>query len=261
MLFCARACYDGLNNTLRIWRSSDGAAMYGAPPHEIEMARRAFYATLTLIDPQIRVVIGQLREEGIVENTIIAFTSDHGDMLGDHNRWAKTLMYEMSAKVPLLIVLAKDDGPLKRSTRDDRIVALRDIMPTFLDMASIPIPDQVEGQSLLQTTSRTHLYGEHWEGEKSSRMLRDRRYKLIYYPLGNHCQLFDLQEDPREQRDLNDSKDHQQINEELRRLLIKELYGEDRQWIRDGKLVGLPDREVKHRPNKGLSGQRGIRYI
>ena len=66
--------------------SDGGMALRDAPPHEVELARRAFYATLTHIDHQIRVVTGCLREEGLLDNTIIAFTSDHGDMLGDHGR-------------------------------------------------------------------------------------------------------------------------------------------------------------------------------
>ena len=102
---------------LRVY-SDGGLAMRTAPPHEVEAARRAFYATLTHIDHQIRVVIGLLREEGLLDDTIIAFTSDHGDMLGDHNRWAKSVLYEMSAKVPLVIVPAVGDDRLRpgRST-------------------------------------------------------------------------------------------------------------------------------------------------
>ena len=60
-------------------------------------ARRAFYALCTHIDHQLRVVLGTLREQGILDNTVILFTSDHGDMLGKHGLWAKTLYYEESA--------------------------------------------------------------------------------------------------------------------------------------------------------------------
>ena len=64
--------------------------------------------------------------------------------------------------------------------------------PTLLDLAGRDIPNHVEGMSLLRTDQRDLLYGEHWEDERASRMVRDARYKLIYYPVGNRFQLFDL---------------------------------------------------------------------
>ena len=68
--------------------------------YDVRTARRAFYALCTQIDHQLRVVIGTLREEGLLEDTIILFTSDHGDMLGKHGLWAKRMFYEESAQVP-----------------------------------------------------------------------------------------------------------------------------------------------------------------
>ena len=241
--------------------SDGGLSLRGAPPAEIELARRAFYATLTHIDHQIRVVIGCLREEGLLDNTIIAFTSDHGDMLGDHGRWAKTLMYEMSAKVPLIIVPAVGDGRLEVGSTDDRLTALYDLMPTLLDMAGIDIPANVEGCSLLNSEKRSSLYGEHWEGERATRMVRDERYKLIYYPVGNHLQLFDLADDPREERDLAAGAGHAVVRQRLEAELVKRLYGDDVSWVRDGDLVGEADRETVTPRHRELAGQRGIRFL
>ena len=67
-------------------------------------ARRAFYALCTHIDHQLRIIIGTLREEGLLNGTIICFTSDHGDMLGNHNMWAKRLFYEYSTNIPMILV-------------------------------------------------------------------------------------------------------------------------------------------------------------
>ena len=124
-------------------------------------------------------------------------------MLGNHGQFAKGLHYEDSAKVPLIIVPTADYSQLAHHQMDDRLVELRDIMPTLLDMAGIPIPESVEGISLLSNSRRKYLYGEHYEGEMATRMLRDQRYKLIYYPVGNHFQLFDLQNDPQELQNLD----------------------------------------------------------
>ncbi len=241
--------------------SDGGLALRDAPAHEVELARRAFYATLTHIDHQIRVVIGCLREEGLVDDTIIAFTSDHGDMLGDHGRWAKTLMYEMSAKIPLIIVPAQGDDRLEPGSVDDRLTTLYDLMPTLLDMAGIAVPSTVEGSSLLSSAKRSSLYGEHWEGDHATRMMRDQRHKLIYYSVGNHLQLFDLAEDPREERDLVNSAAHADVVERLATELVGRLYGDDLAWVKDGKLVGEPDREAIPPRHRDLAGQRGIRFV
>lgn len=238
-----------------------GGAMKGAPAHEIEEARRAFYALVTHIDHQIRVVIGALREEGLLDNTIIALTADHGDMLGDHGRWAKTLMFDMSAKVPLVIVPPKGDARITPGEVDSRLVETMDIMPTLLELAGVPVPDTVEGTSLLTDERRDHIYGEHWEGDFANRMVRDSRYKLIYYPVGNSFQLFDMQEDRREEHDLSESAEHATIRGRLTDLLIDHLYGVDLEWLRDGQLVGVPEKPMPQYQDRGLGAQRGLRFM
>ncbi len=104
------------------------------------------------------------------------------------------------------------------------------------------------------------LYGEIGEDASATRMIHDGRFKLIYYPVGNCTQLFDLQDDPREQRDLSESAEHAQIKARLTSSLIDELYGGDEQWVSDQELIGLPDRTYVPQPNRGLSGQRGIHW-
>jgi homocitrate synthase len=84
---------------------------YLATPAQIAAARRAFYALCTHIDHQLSVIVGTLREEALLDDTVICFTSDHGDMLGNHGLWAKQLFYEPSANVPLLLVGADSAEP------------------------------------------------------------------------------------------------------------------------------------------------------
>jgi len=226
---------------------------------EVPLARKAFYAQCTHIDHQLRLVIGALREEGVLDDTILLFTADHGDMLGHHGFWAKPPMNEWSARVPMHLIGAAGDDRVPAGVTDDRLVLLRDVMPTLLDLCGLPIPDTVEGVSMLSDRRRSHIYGEHYEGELALRMVRDERYKLIWYPVGNRFHLFDVREDPREMHDLSDDPAHREQRERLETLLLDELYGSDLPWIRDGRLVGEPDRPYKHRPNRGLSGQRGWR--
>ena len=129
---------------------------------QTRLARQAFYALCTHIDHQIRVLIGTLREEALLDNTIICFTSDHGDMLGNHHMWAKRLFYENSANIPMILVGAAGDDRVGRNRVDDRLVGWQDVMPTLLDLAGIEIPDTVEGLSMVSEQTREWFYAEIW---------------------------------------------------------------------------------------------------
>lgn len=224
------------------------------------LARRAFHALCTHIDHQIRVVIGTLRQQGLIDNTIIMFTSDHGDMLGTHRLWGKRMFYEPSANIPMLLMGVKDDPRVGHHRTDDRLVALQDVMPTLLDLAGIPIPPTVEGQSMLADKPRDYLYGEIDNGHASPRMIHDGRHKLIYHPEGNRIQLFDLDEDPNEMTNLADSPAHADLLHRLTQKLIANLYGGDEAWAKEGKLVGTPEKPRTRGVNRGLSGQRGLDF-
>ena len=188
-------------------------------------------------------VIGTLREEGLIDDTIILFTADHGDMLGDHGLWAKRLYYEQSANVPMLLVGRSGDDRVGHNRADGRLVGWQDVMPTLLDLAGVDVPDTVEGISMVGEEKRDRLYGECGENADATRMMHDGRYKLIYYPVGNRIQLFDLEEDPRECRDLSASPGHGSIMDRLTGRLAVEMKDRDGAWVRDGELTGLPDRE------------------
>lgn len=226
-------------------------------PAQVADIRRAFYALCTHIDHQIRVVIGTLREECLLDRTIILITSDHGDMLGDHGLWAKSLFYDPAARVPMILVGLPREMRTRPGAVDNRLVCLRDVMPTLLDLAGVAIPPTVEGLSMVGREKRETLYGEFGESDGATRMLHDGRYKLIYYPVGNMLQLFDLAEDPGECRDLAASPDHQETRERLVARLVDELHGPDLAWIDAGQLIGRPHREAGPRLNRDLSSQRG----
>jgi len=226
---------------------------------EILRIRRAFYALCTHIDHQLRMVIGTLREEDLLDNTIICFTADHGDMLGNHGLWAKRLYYEHAANIPM-ILLGGADGRVEHHAIDERLVGWQDVMPTLLDLAGIDIPDSVEGRSMLEEKPRQYLYGECGEGPTATRMIRAGQYKLIYYPVGNRAQLFDIENDPRELHDLAGDENYAPTLDHLAGHLQSELYGGDEAWVADGRLVGLPDQQWTPRPNRNLSGVRGIHY-
>jgi len=229
-------------------------------PERLADTRRAVYALCTHIDHQLRILIGTLREEGLLDDLIILVAGDHGDMLGDNGLYAKRLMYEGSAKVPMILVDAHRPAGRPVAQVDDRLVGLQDVMPTLLDLAGLPVPDSCEGLSMVGEARRETLYGESLTGIKASRMLRDGRYKLIWYPAGNRLQLFDLERDPREMRDLSGEPSLHEVRDRLEQALIGCLYGEDLDWVRDGRLAGLPEPPFEMKPNRELSGQRGLHF-
>lgn len=229
-------------------------------PRQTLAARRAFYALCTHIDHQIGNVIGTLREEGILDDTVICFTSDHGDMLGNHGMWAKQVFYENSAGIPMILMGPAGEERVGFDRKDARLVCLQDVMPTLLDLCDIAVPDSVEGLSMLGEEKRDLLFGEFGEKGHCSRMLRDRRQKLIYYPVGNRFQLFDLQDDPLELVDRAGDPAYADVQLGLTGALLSRLYGSDRDWVEGGKLVGEPQRDFKPGPNRDLSSMRGDHF-
>ncbi len=224
----------------------------------IRDARRAFYALCTHIDHQLRLVLGALREEGMISNTIIAFTCDHGDMLGDHGLWAKRCFYEGAARVPMIV--AGCDAGLPVGATDDRLVGLADVMPTLLNAAGLDVPDTVEGVDMFGSRRREMLYGEVNEDVRATRMVTDGRYKLIWYLAGNTVQLFDVDNDPLEQQDLAGQSELADVQRRLTDELIANLYGGDEELASGGELRGGEAPTPGDGANWSFSGQRGYHW-
>ena len=248
--------FDGLPYALKQHRDK----ITSLNPTEVILARQGFYAQCTYIDHQVRLLIGMLGEAGLLDDTIIMVTCDHGDMLGNHRMWAKPPMFEWATRIPMILMPTAAYDRVGHHQVDDRLAELRDVMPTLLDLCDIPIPETVEGHSLIGEVRRDHLYCEHHEDERAMRMIRADQYKLIWYPVGNRLQLFDLEKDPQELRDLGDAPACADVRERLSDLLVQNLYGRDLEWVKDNKLVGLPDRSFTPAPSRGLANQRGWRF-
>lgn len=199
----------------------------------LKRARAAYYGLISHIDHQIGRFLQILKEHRVLNNTIILFTSDHGDMLGDHNLFRKSLPYQGSIYVPFIIY---DPGKLlgcKHGTIIDGPVELRDIMPTLLDSACIEIPECIEGKSVLPLLKedasgwREYIHGEHSFGIQSNHYLTNGREKYIWYSQTGEEQYFDLRNDPQELYNLAGDVKHKENVEQWRNTLIKEL--EDRE--------------------------------
>ena len=231
--------------------------------------RRAFYALCTHIDAQIRVVVGTLREEKLLDDTIIMITSDHGDMLGDFDLFAKRLMYEASTRVPMILLGTTKDNVVPKGKVSNRLVGLSDVMPTLLHLANIKIPQSCNGISMFGDKPRKSLYAEANEGPNATRMITNENFKLIWYPYGNILQLFDIKNDPHELQDISKVPEMNVEIKKLTKLLINNLYGEDKFFIKNDELIGnsaILDISSSSKSGLGLLGerellgQRGIHY-
>ncbi|MCS7047974.1 MAG: arylsulfatase [Verrucomicrobiae bacterium] len=211
----------------------------------VDRARRGYYACLSHVDNQINRLITALVEENIYEQTAILFLSDHGEMLFDHEFVAKSLPYEGSTHIPFLLKLPH---PAPTGERDS-VVELRDVLPTLCEIAGVSVPASVEGRSVLGAP-REYLHGEHVAAEISHHHLTDGREKYIWYSQTGREQLFDLQRDPQEMRDLAKTKPTRVAHGRAR--LIQELTGREEGFVANGKLVvGRPSPETLSSARRG----------
>jgi arylsulfatase A-like enzyme len=217
-------------------------------------ARAGYYGLLNHVDDQIRRLLNPLVSGIEFSNTIVVFTSDHGEMLGDHYRWHKIVPYEGSARIPLLIKAPLRFG-INPGTVSQEPVCLEDVMPTLLEMAKINIPETVQGRSLFplargeEINWRSHLHIEHSPLYQS---LTDGKEKYIWFVADGREQYFDLKTDPHECHDLiADPKQKGRI-EYWRKALIETLVGRPEGLSDGAKLV--PGRE--YRPTLPHAGRR-----
>jgi len=186
------------------------------------------------IDDHIGRLMAGLQSQGRLQDTLIVFTSDHGDMLGDHWLGEKEMFYEASAGVPLMIV---DPSQPQQVSVCDALVEAIDLIPTFMDALGEPTEHQwLEGRSLVPCLQQTEVGREavfseldyafypaakelHLPvNEARATMVRTQRWKLVDYQ-GFAPQLFDMQEDPNELSDLGQSAEHASLRADLRDLI------------------------------------------
>lgn len=228
-------------------------------PGERADAKRAYYAQISFIDNQMNRLFMALHEHKVRENTIIIFTSDHGDMLYDHRFIAKALPFEGSSRIPLLFYFPpalREKYGIEGGRRISNIVELRDIFPTLCDLAGVPVPDTVDGHSLLPmlrggsagagsraSEVREYLHGEHSFGDLSNHWLRGEGEKYCWFSQSGRELLFNLEDDPRECHDL--SRERPKRLQFWRERLIHELEGREEGYVRNGELLtGVQPRAV-----------------
>jgi arylsulfatase A-like enzyme len=190
-------------------------------------ARAGYYGLLNHLDDQIRRILNPVTgvDRTTGNNAAVMLVSDHGEMLGDHHLWRKTVPYEHSVRIPFLMRAPKRFGT-RAGAAVDRPIGLEDVMPTVLDLAGVPVPTSVEGRSVLPLARgedaewRDYIHIEH---SAVHHALTDGREKYIWFTADGREQLFRLTDDPTECRDLAADPGEAETLERWRALLMREL--------------------------------------
>lgn len=207
------------------WRRSttSNAPMIGTKNEEDrQVAIRAYCAQLTHIDHQIGKILYYLGRHEHTKNTMVIFTSDHGDLLGDHGTWRKIFPYEGSAKIPMIVRTPDTMRQTVNTTmgyrKDETPITHMDIMPTVLNFAGVKIPQTVEGIDFIgplyghKIEGREYIHGEHTAGNLIGvQFITDGKFKYCYDTVHGREQLFNLKEDPGELKNLAPLGNHSHV--------------------------------------------------
>jgi arylsulfatase A-like enzyme len=204
----------------------------------------------TLVDDCVRKIIDSLERRGILEDTIVVFTSDHGDQMGEHGMLGKFYnTYEGSLKVPFVLRIPGTGvpgaagnvtvGETAGETTDekpggglvgrafDQLVEMVDMYPTLCDLAGVPYPEppwEPAGMSLVPLVDgRTNEHKSYvFSMIEHAHMVRTRRWKLVQFD-NDRSELYDLENDPQERHNLYGLPEHRDVQLELATAIIKHL--------------------------------------
>ena len=195
-------------------------------PAQLKRIIAYYYGSITLVDDQVGKILAALEQRDVLRDTLIIFSSDHGEFLGRHGLLQKSIdeypmLYDDLIHVPLVVRLPG----VSRGRVIDQLVETMDICPTVLDWAGVAVPPEIQGHSLLPAVSGGEPHHREFILSQSGavKALRGERYKLVHYPEQPYGELYDLWQDPGEINNLFDSPSHRKIREKMIRRLVDRL--------------------------------------
>jgi arylsulfatase A-like enzyme len=237
-------------------------AMVDASPEEWRQYRHAYYRLVERVDARIERILDELERAGQYDDTLVVFTSDHGDGNGAHQLKEKTWLYEEQTRVPLIVSpppAADGDQGLGRVDDAHLVSNGLDLLPTLCDYAGVEPPAGLPGASLRPLVDgaepdwREQLVVQ-TSGPIDGRMLRTDRYKYVVYTHGDHReQLFDLRADPGEMVDLATDADHADVLADHRERLVEwcietaDMFGSFNDYPAVPRVPGYEYRELRER--------------
>jgi len=233
------------------WRGDLGAG-------QVRRSRQGYYGAVSFVDEQIGRILSVLEKRGWLESTFILYASDHGDMTGDQHLWRKTYAYQASSRIPMLVRWPDKLLDARRGQVSSFPVELRDVLPTFLGVASVAFAENsFDGRNLLSLVSgktpawREFIDLEHdlsYDRSNHWNALTDGKFKYIFHALNGEEQLFDLQTDPMELHDLAGSPGHRETLSFWRDRMIRHLSERGTPFVVDGRLGLRPEAHL-YSPN------------
>ncbi len=206
------------------------------PSQEARHRQRAYYlANVTMIDEKVGKIMQSLETRGYLDNSIIIFTSDHGDCLTDHGHSQKWTMYDTITRVPMIVWAP---GRFAGGREVTQLCQQMDLGPTILELAGVTPPETLAAKTLLPVLEgndwkgRDYVFAEQakdgiLQGTQYMTMVRGRDWKLVHFLDEPYGQLFDMQNDPDEVNNLWDDPQHEATKQKLLAVL--------REWrIRSG---------------------------
>lgn len=192
---------------------------------QIRFCREIYYGMVTYCDELLGKLIKKIDDLGLRENTIILYTSDHGEMLGEKGMWYKNSFYDASVRVPMIWSLP---SMLAKSTILNTCIGNIDFFPTLCELCKLPAPTGITGQSVLpfflgkQTSSERLVHSENFRGGFASKMVTNGRYKFIHYANKGPEILYDREKDPEESVNFFEDRQYKDIVADLRNEAIKD---------------------------------------
>lgn len=192
---------------------------------QLARQRRYYFANISMIDEQVGSLLEALDRRGVLDDTVVIFTSDHGDTLNDHGHIQKWTMYEASVRVPAIVWRP---GRVAAGQVVDGLVSHFDLGATVLELAGLERPEWMQARSLVpalegdeEWEGRRYVFSEHARDMILTEtalmtMVRDDRWKLVEFVDSPEGQLFDLAADPDEEYSLWDSPEHAEIKAQLK---------------------------------------------
>ena len=236
---------------------------------QVSVSRAAYWGQISHIDECIGRVLHELEALGLAENTAVMFSADHGDLMGDHNAFFKGSFYDGSARVPMVIYmppgLRKRFG-VEAGVRVSHPVGAERVYSSLVEMAGIEPYGAVTGRGLIadwrgEAPPEPYVFGCYGQGRLGySLMARGARYKYIWWQADGVEQLFDMAEDPGEERNLAGESDFESVLAEHRGALVDHLKRYERtegRVIENGELKSVPWTEEMELPR--FSGPWGRR--
>lgn len=199
----------------------------------VKKGRELYYGLVTWFDEQVGNLITVLNDSEIKENTIVIYTSDHGENMGDHGLWWKNSMYDCSVKVPLIISWPEKWCDGERKTE---VCSLLDVMQTICTVCGAEVPQEWNGTSMLNLLNneddqwKDYAVSEYYAHNIAAGhcMIRKGKYKYVYFNKidennGEERQLFNMEDDSEEVKNIVNDVKYEKLVKELHKILVKEL--------------------------------------